>query len=89
MNRIDCSSHKLDKLGGIDVERAKGHDKRYDELHDRVFAKLDQIWKIKDSRLGAEIFYRITGKKPTSPHRIRWLKTHEAVGFPLFLFFKL
>lgn len=81
INRIDCSSHKLDKLGRIDVERAKGRDDRYDDLHDRVFAKLGNIWKLKDSRISAEIFHRITSKKLTTPHRIRWLKTHEAVSF--------
>lgn len=80
MNRIDCSSHKLEKLGRIDVQNAKGHDEQYDNCHDRVFAKLEKIWKLKDSRISAEIFYRITRKKLTIPHRIRWLKTHEAVN---------
>lgn len=80
MNRIDCSSHKLEKLGRIDVEQAKGHDDYYDDCHDRVFAKLEKIWKLKDSRISAEMFHRITGKKLITPHRIRWLKTHEAVN---------
>lgn len=81
VNRIDCSSHKLDKLGKIDVHDAKGRSGRYDDLHDHVFEKLAKIWKLKDSRLNAEMFHRITGKKLTIPHRIRWLKTHEAVRF--------
>lgn len=86
INRIDCSSHKLDKLGKIDVKQALGHDDRYDYLHKRVFDKLEEIWKLKDSRISAEIFHRITGKKITIPHRIRWLKTTEAVSF--FLLFQ-
>lgn len=80
MNRIDCSSHKLEKMGRIDVKHAKGHDEQYDNCHDRVFDKLEKIWKLKDSRQSAEIFHRITGKKLTTPHRIRWLKTNEAVN---------
>lgn len=80
INRIDCSSHKLDKLGKIDVKQALGHDQQYDSLHKRTFTKLDAIWKLKDSRISAEIFHRITGKKLTIPHRIRWLKTNEAVS---------
>lgn len=80
IKRIDCSSHKLEKLGRIDVKHAKGHNGQYDDCHDRVFAKLEKIWKLKDTRLSAEIFHRITGKKLTTPHRIRWLKTHEAVN---------
>lgn len=89
MNRIDCSSHKLEKLGRIDVTHAKGHDDQYDDCHDRVFAKLEKIWKLKDSRLSAEVFHRITGKKLTTPHRIRWLKTHEAVNVFGFLIFQI
>lgn len=85
MNRIDCSAHKLDKLGKIDVELAAGQDNVYDIYHKRVFDKLNAIWNLKDSRLKAEIFTRITDKKVTGPHRIRWFKTCEAVNmlFPI------
>lgn len=81
MNRIDCSAHKIDKLGKIDVDLAAGHDNVYDIYHKRVFDKLNGIWNLKDSRLNAEIFTRITEKKLTGPHRIRWFKTCEAVRF--------
>lgn len=80
MNRIDCSAHKLDKMGKFDVDLAAGHDEAYDSYHTRVFDKLNQIWNLKDSRLKAEIFTRITDKKLTAPHRIRWFKTCEAVS---------
>lgn len=80
MNRVDCSAHKLDKLGKIDVDLAAGHDAVYDSYHKRVFDKLNRIWNLKESRLNAEIFIRITGKKLTKPHRIRWFKTCEAVS---------
>lgn len=86
MIRIDCSSHKLDKVGKNDVELAKGQDSTYDHYHDRVFTKLQNIWSLKDSRLSAEIFSRITGKKLTGPHRIRWLKTCSAVSVLFFEF---
>lgn len=80
INRIDCSAHKLDKMGKFDVDSAHGHDKTYDSYHTRVFDKLNQIWSLKDSRLKAEIFTRITDKKLIGPHRIRWFKTCEAVS---------
>lgn len=80
MQRVDCSAHKLDKLGKIDVKLAFGHDKDYDSCHERVFAKLDQIWSLKDSRLKAEAFTRITHRKIVPPHRIRWFKSCEAVS---------
>lgn len=80
MKRIDCSAHKLDKMGKCDCDRAIGNDPGYDDLHDRVFTKLEDIWNLKDSRLKAEIFTRITGKKLVGPHRIRWLKLCEAVS---------
>lgn len=77
MNRVQCSAHKLDKVGKVDAERARGDE--YDDLHERVFTKLEAIWKVKDSRTKAEDFFRITGKKLVGPHRIRWLQTCEAV----------
>lgn len=80
MNRVDCAAHKLDKIGKCDVNLAKGEDANYDEYHDRVFDKLHKIWNSKDSRLCAEEFTRITGKKLIGPHRIRWFKTCEAVS---------
>lgn len=79
MNRVQCSAHKFDKVGKIDAENASGTDASYDDLHSRVFTKLKAIWALKDSRVKAEIFYRITGRKLVGPHRIRWLKTCEAV----------
>lgn len=81
MNRIDCAAHKLDKLGKDDAKTAESLDAEYDDLHERVFTKLKAIWNLKESRLNAEVFFRITGKKLVGPHRIRWMKTHEAVSF--------
>lgn len=78
MNRIDCSSHKLDKLGKIDVENAKT-DPVYNEIHSGVLNTLEKIWSLKDSRLSAEVFTQITNRKLIGPHRIRWLKTFDAV----------
>lgn len=85
MNRIDCSAHKLEKLGRKDAAKAEGLDPEYDDLHERVFVKLQAIWKLKDSRLNAEVFFRKTGRKVVGPHRIRWLKTHEAVSLTSFV----
>ena len=79
MNRIDCSSHKFNKLAAIDADNALETDEFYKEKYESVFKKLNDIWKEKDSRISAEIFSRITGKKLIRPHRIRWMKTHEAV----------
>lgn len=79
-NRINCSAHKIEKLGKIDSENALGHDEEYDHYHESVFNKLQSIWNLKDSRLSAENFTRITGKKLIGPHRIRWFKTCEAVS---------
>lgn len=79
-NRIDCGAHKIDKLGSIDALNANNSDYSYAELYTRVFKKLEAIWNLKDSRLSAEIFERITGRKLTRPHRIRWLKTFESVN---------
>lgn len=88
MNRVDCSAHKLEKLGKVDADLAKGHDAVYDGYHDRVFTKLEKIWNLKHSRLSAELFTRLTDKKLIGPHRIRWLKTYEAVSvFFLYIFF--
>lgn len=78
MNRVSCSSHKLDKVGKIDAIKAK-EDADYAALYDNVFKTLKEIWAQKESRLKAEIFFRITGRKLIGPHRIRWLKTHDAV----------
>lgn len=80
MNRIDCSAHKLEKLGKVDAKTAKGRDECYDQCHDRVFDKLESIWNLKNSRLSAELFTRITERKLIGPHRIRWLKKCEAVN---------
>lgn len=84
-NRVDCGAHKLDKLGKIDALDAKRNDPDYAEIHDRVFDKLARIWSLKESRLNAELFERMTGKKLTGPHRIRWLKTFESVSCFFFL----
>lgn len=78
-NRVDCAAHKLDKLAKVDALTAR-NDSNYAEIYDRVFAKLQNIWSLKESRLSAEIFEKITGKKLTGPHRIRWLKTFESVS---------
>lgn len=84
-NRVDCAAHKLDKLGKIDAVNAKTNNSDYAQIYDRVFGKLETIWNLKDSRLSAEIFEKITGKKLTGPHRIRWLKTFESVIVLFFL----
>lgn len=78
MNRISCSSHLMDKLGSKDVEFAK-HDPIYAAIHKRVFDKLEKIWALKSSRLSSEVFFRHTQRKLIGPHRIRWLKTFDAV----------
>lgn len=87
MNRIDCSAHKLDKLGKIDALNAKNNDPDYSDLYDRAFSKLEAIWSLKESRLNAELFTKITGKKLIGPHRIRWLKTCDAVSLVYFCFY--
>lgn len=79
MNRIGCSSHMLDKVGKKDALKANVN-KAYAAMYDRVFATLNTIWAQKDSRLSAEIFTRTTGRKLIGPHRIRWLKTYDAVS---------
>lgn len=79
MNRIDCSAHKLDKLGSKDAMKANENDPDYSDLYTRVFNKVNEIWKQKESRLQSEIFARITGRKLVGPHRIRWCKLCEAV----------
>lgn len=83
-NRVDCAAHKLDKLAKIDALKARNNSK-YANIYDRVFTKLENIWSLKESRLNAEIFKKITGKKCTGPHRIRWLKTFEAVSCIVFI----
>lgn len=80
INRIGCSSHALDKVGSIDSEGAK-NDPEYAAIHAKVFEKLHIIWAQKESRLSAEIFTHITGRKLIGPHNIRWLKTFDAVSF--------
>lgn len=88
MNRISCSAHLLDKLGKNDALLAN-NDSDYDEMFKKVFTKLKAIWAIKESRLSAELFKRITGRQIIGPHRIRWSKTFEAVSKLLILcFFK-
>lgn len=82
MNRIACSSHLLDKVGKKDVLLAK-RDGTYAAIHDRAFKKLELIWELKNSRLSAEVFSKHTGKKLIGPHRIRWMKTYDAVIFKL------
>lgn len=79
INRIGCSSHLFDKLGKKDSLNAL-KDPVYAAMHNRVFEKLQKIWDQKNSRLSAEIFARITGRKIIGPHRIRWLKTYDAVS---------
>lgn len=56
MNQIHFLCKKIDALEARD-------DNEYAEMYDRVFAKLDAIWHMKESRLSAEIFERITGRK--------------------------
>ncbi|XP_055325692.1 uncharacterized protein LOC129579565 [Sitodiplosis mosellana] len=82
-NRISCSSHMLEKLARIDSKKAETDDEVYGAAHKRVFDKLQQIWDLKASRLSSEIFHGITGKKLIGPHRIRWLKTFDAVKYIL------
>lgn len=79
MNRIDCSAHKLDELGSKDAMKANENDPDYSDLYTRVFNKINEIWKQKESRLQSEIFARITVRKLVGPHRIRWCKLCEAV----------
>lgn len=80
-NRVDCGAHKLDKLASIDAVKAKENDHSYALLHDLVFDKLEKIWNLKDSRIKAEMFEMVTGRKLTRPHRIRWLKTFQSVNY--------
>lgn len=83
MNRVACSSHMLDKIGKYDALNAK-RDLKYSAMYERVFKKLDEIWSLRDSRLNAEIYTRITGRKLIGPHRIRWMKTYDAVSCDFF-----
>lgn len=78
MNRIACSSHRLDKVGKIDSLYAQ-NDPAYDAAYKRAFHVLEAIWDEKNSRLNAEIFTKITGRKLIGPHKIRWMKTYDAV----------
>lgn len=78
LSRIGCSSHKLDKVASIDALTAR-RDANYAEMYDKVFEKLDKLWGLKSSRLKAEVFTEITKRKLIGPHRIRWLKTFDAV----------
>lgn len=79
LNRIGCSAHLLDKLGKKDALNAR-FDQDYAAMYDLVFGKLHTIWDIKESRLFAEIFTRITKRKIVGPHRIRWSQTFNAVS---------
>lgn len=83
MNRVDCSAHKVDKLGSIDAVNAMNDDSDYAAIYTSVFNKLNSIWALKDSRISAEIFKRITGKSVIGPHRIRWMKEFVAVSLNL------
>lgn len=83
MNRVACSSHMLDKIGKKDSLNAK-NDPDYLAIHSRVFKKLEEIWSLRDSRLYSEIYTRITGRKLIGPHRIRWMKTYDAVSCEFF-----
>lgn len=69
MNRIACSSHRLEKIGRIDSNNAT-NDPDYKEIHDHVFKVLYKIWDQKDSRINAEFFFTTTGKRLIGPHRI-------------------
>lgn len=81
INRVGCSSHALDKVGSKDADKALVGNANYKAIHDEVFKKLELIWVQKKSRLNAEIFNRITGRKLIGPHRIRWMKKFDAVSF--------
>lgn len=83
LNRIGCSAHLLDKLGKVDALNANSN-KEYAEMYKIVFNKLEKIWDIKNSRLYAEVYSKITGRKIIGPHRIRWSKTFDAVSSDLF-----
>lgn len=54
-NRVDCGAHKIDKLAKIYALKARD-DNESAEMFDRVIAKLEAIWHLKESRLCAEIF---------------------------------
>lgn len=79
MNRVSCSSHLLDKIGKIDAMNALS-DEAFRTKFNNAFETLKQIWDLKESRLNAEVFTRLTGKKLVGPHRIRWLQTYTAVS---------
>ena len=79
INRIACSSHALDKVGSKDSKNAE-KDVAYKSAFERVFSKLNDLWALRKTRLKAENFTRITGRKLIGPHRIRWMKTYDAVG---------
>lgn len=87
MNRVACSSHRLDKVGKVDAWNAK-NDVFYQQIHENVFAKLEKVWEQKESRLNAELFSKITGRKLIGPHKIRWLKTFDAVSIKISLSFE-
>lgn len=86
INRIGCSSHMLDKVGSKDAFKAN-QNPEYADIYGKVFSKLESIWNLKASRISAEEFTRITKKKLIGPHRIRWLKTFDAVNIDFCLFF--
>lgn len=52
----------------------------YAAIHGKVFEKLEKVWDLRKSRVAAEVFFRHTGKQLIGPHRIRWLKTYDAVS---------
>lgn len=79
ISRIACVCHLMDKVGSKDSEKALTNVE-YCEMHNRAFEKLKGIWDMKKSRVCAEKFFEITRKKLIIPHRIRWMKTYDAVS---------
>lgn len=79
MNRIACSSHRLEKIGRVDALQAS-EDEAYKTSYDIAFNVLEKLWEEKHCRLNSEIFHHITGRRLIGPHRIRWMKTYDAVS---------
>lgn len=81
MNHVKCAAHQLDKLGSKHALEAINKCSVYADIYNRIDAKLNKIWKIRDSRLQTECFVHLTGKHIIGPHRIRWMATYEAVSY--------